>query len=179
MKEIRLHGRGGQGAVTAASILAVAAFLDGKYTQAFPTFGVERRGAPVQAFVRIDDKFIRRRDMIYEPDILMVLDSTLFKVMDVASGLKKGGMVIVNTNKTAKDLGLSADYDVRTIDVSKEAFEVLGRDIVNTAILGAFAAYTGLVRKESLCEAVKEQFPEELAKKNIKLVEQVYEKAKR
>jgi pyruvate ferredoxin oxidoreductase gamma subunit len=177
MKEIRLHGRGGQGAVTAASILAVAAFLDGKYTQAFPTFGVERRGAPVQAFVRIDDKFIRRRDQIYNPDILLVLDSTLFKVVDVKGGLKEGGLVIVNTNKTAKDLGLEG-LNVKTIDVTKEAFAVLGRDIVNTAILGAFAAYTGEVSKESICEAIKEQFPEELAKKNIKLVEQVYEKAK-
>jgi pyruvate ferredoxin oxidoreductase gamma subunit len=177
MKEIRLHGRGGQGAVTAASILSVAGFLDGKFTQAFPAFGVERRGAPVQAFVRIDDKFVRRRDQIYNPDVLMVLDSTLFKVVNVSAGLKKGGMVIINTNKDAKSFNLP-DYDVRTIDVTKEAFAVLGRDIVNTAILGAYAAYTGDVSKDSICEAVKEQFSTELANKNIKLVEQVYEKAK-
>ncbi|MBN2251612.1 MAG: pyruvate ferredoxin oxidoreductase subunit gamma [Candidatus Altiarchaeota archaeon] len=176
MKEIRLHGRGGQGAVTAASILAVAAFLDGKYTQAFPTFGVERRGAPVQAFVRISDRFIRRRDQIYEPDALLVFDPTLFKVVDVKGGLKEGGMVIINTNKTAKDFGLEG-FDVKCLDVTKDAFEVLGRDIVNTAILGAFAAYTGDVTKESICAAVKEQFPPELAEKNIKLVEKVYEKA--
>jgi len=177
MKEIRLHGRGGQGAVTAASILAVAGFADGKYTQAFPAFGVERRGAPVQAFVRIDDKFIRRRDQVYNPDILLVLDSTLFKVVDIIGGLKKGGMVIVNTEKSAKDLGLEG-FDVRSVDASKEAFALLGRDIVNTAMLGAFAAFTGLVTKESIYDGIKEQFPEELAKKNIKLVEQVYEKAK-
>jgi pyruvate ferredoxin oxidoreductase gamma subunit len=177
MKEIRLHGRGGQGAVTAASILAVAGFLDGKFTQAFPAFGVERRGAPVLAFVRLDDKFIRRRDQIYSPDVLMVLDSTLFSVVNVTSGLKKGGLLIVNTNRDAKSFNLP-DFDVRTIDVSKEAFAILGRDIVNTAILGAYAAYTGDVSKESICEAVKEQFSGELANKNIKLVELVYEKAK-
>ena len=177
MKEIRFHGRGGQGAVTAASILAVAGFVDGKYTQAFPTFGVERRGAPVQAFVRIDDKFIRRRDQIYNPDILVVLDSTLFKVGDVKGGLKEGGMIIVNTEKSAKELGLEG-YDVRSVDATKEAFAVLSRDIVNTAMLGAFAAFTGLVSRDSIHEGVKEQFPEELAAKNIKLVDQVYEKAK-
>lgn len=163
--------------MTAASILSVAGFLDGKFTQAFPAFGVERRGAPVQAFVRIDDKFVRRRDQIYSPDILIVLDSTLFKVVNVTAGLKKGGMVIINTNRDAESFNLP-DYDVKTIDVTKEAFTVLGRDIVNTAILGAYAAYTGDVSKESIYEAIKEQFSGELANKNIKLVEQVYEKAK-
>lgn len=177
MKEILFYGRGGQGAVTAASILAVAGFADGKFTQAFPAFGVERRGAPVQAFVRIDDKFIRRRDQIYSPDIIVVLDSSLFKVVDVTGGLKKGGMIIVNTEKSAQALGLHG-FDVRTFDATKEAFAVLGRDIVNTAMLGAFAAYTGEVSVNALCGGVKEQFSEELAKKNIKLVEQVYEKAR-
>lgn len=177
MKEIRLHGRGGQGAVTAASILAVAGFAGGKFTQAFPTFGVERRGAPVQAFVRIDDKFIRRRDQIYEPDILVVLDSTLFKVMDVTAGLKKGGMVIINTNKKAEEFGLTG-YEVKTLDATKEAFAVLGRDIVNTAMIGAFSGFTGLVTREDIHEAIREQFPKELAEKNIKLVDKVYEDAK-
>ena len=175
MKEIRLHGRGGQGAVTAASILAVAGFADGKFTQAFPAFGVERRGAPVTAFVRIDDKFIRRRDQVYNPDILVVLDSSLFKVVDVAGGAKKGSMIIVNTS----DAGYKIEgFDVKTIDATKEAFAVLGRDIVNTAMLGAFAAFTGLVSKDAIHDAIKEQFSGELANKNIKLVDQVYEKAK-
>lgn len=177
MKEIRLHGRGGQGAVTAASILAVAAFVDGKYTQAFPAFGVERRGAPVQAFVRVDDEFIRRRDQIYEPDILLVLDSTLFKVVDVTGGLKKGGMIIINTEKDARDMDLEG-FVVRTVDATREAFEVLGRDIVNTAMLGAFAGFTGLVTKDALHEAIKNQFSGDLANKNITLVDRVYEKAK-
>lgn len=177
MKEIRLHGRGGQGAVTAASILAVAGFADKKYTQAFPTFGVERRGAPVTAFVRIDDNFIRRRDQVYNPDILVVLDSSLFKVVDVTAGAKPGAMIIINTSGKASDYKLEG-FDVRCIDATKEAFSVLGRDIVNTAMLGAIAAYTGLVKKEAIHEAIKEQFSGELAAKNIKLVDQVYEKAK-
>jgi pyruvate ferredoxin oxidoreductase gamma subunit len=177
MKEIRLHGRGGQGAVTAASILAVAGFADGKFTQAFPTFGVERRGAPVTAFVRIDDKFIRRRDQVYNPDILIVLDSSLFKVVDVAGGAKKGAMIIINTTSKPEDFNLPG-FDVRCIDATKEAFAVLGRDIVNTAMLGAFSAYTGLVSKNAIHDAIKEQFSGELANKNIKLVDQVYENAK-
>jgi pyruvate ferredoxin oxidoreductase gamma subunit len=177
MKEIRLHGRGGQGAVTAASILAVAGFADGKFTQAFPTFGVERRGAPVTAFVRIDDKFIRRRDQVYNPDILVVLDSSLFKVVDITGGAKKGAMIIINTTAKPGDYKLPG-FDVKCIDATKEAFAILGRDIVNTAMLGAFSAYTGLVSKNAIHDAIKEQFPVELANKNIKLVDQVYEKAK-
>ncbi len=163
--------------MTAASILAVAGFADGKFTQAFPTFGVERRGAPVTAFVRIDDKFIRRRDEVYNPDILLVLDSSLFKVVDVTGGAKKGALVIINTTGKPEDYKLPG-FDVKCIDATKEAFAVLGRDIVNTAMLGAFAAYTGLVRKDAIHGAVKEQFSSDLADKNIKLVDQVYEKAK-
>lgn len=177
MKEIRFHGRGGQGAVTAASLLAVAGFKDGKFTQAFPTFGVERRGAPVQAFTRIDDKFIRIRSQVYVPDILVVLDSTLFKVVDVTSGLKNGGIIIVNTEKSAEELGLEG-FDVRSVDATKEAFDVLKSDIVNTAMLGAFSAFTDEVSKDSICEAIKEHFSGDIAEKNINLVEGVYEKAK-
>ncbi|MEA3255880.1 MAG: pyruvate ferredoxin oxidoreductase subunit gamma [Candidatus Altiarchaeota archaeon] len=177
MKEIRFHGRGGQGAVTAASLLAVAGFKDGRFTQAFPTFGVERRGAPVQAFTRIDDKFIRRRSHIYEPDILVVLDSTLLKVVDVTGGLNEGGIIIINTEKSAKELGLEG-LDVRSVDATKEAFDVLNRDIVNTAMLGAFSAFTGEVSKESICESIKEHFSGSIAEKNVMLVERIYEKAK-
>jgi pyruvate ferredoxin oxidoreductase gamma subunit len=177
MKEIRLHGRGGQGAVTAASILAVAGFADGKFTQAFPSFGVERRGAPVTAFVRIDDKFIRRREQVYNPDMLMVLDASLFKVEDIAKGAKKGAMIIINTGGKPEDYKLPG-FDVKCIDATKEAFAILGRDIVNTAMLGAFSAYTDLVSKSAIHDAIKEQFSGELAIKNIKLVDQVYEKAK-
>lgn len=181
MKEIRFHGRGGQGAVTAAYILAVAAFLDGKYTQAFPKFGVERRGAPVEAFTRISNKFIRRRSEVYEPDVLVILDSTLLgnskADATIVQGLKEEGIIVINTNKSSKELGLDG-YDVRSVDVSQLAIEVLGRDIVNTAMLGAYAAFTEEVTKESLHEGIKEQFKGSLAEKNIKLVNKVYDSAK-
>jgi pyruvate ferredoxin oxidoreductase gamma subunit len=177
MKEVRFHGRGGQGAVTASMILSVGAFKDGKYTQAFPKFGVERRGAPVEAFTRISDSFIRRKSQVYEPDYLVVLDSTLFGAVDITSGLKSGGLVIVNTNKSPEQLGLQG-LNVRTLDVSKLATEVLGRDIVNTAMLGAFAGFTGLVSLEGLFKGVEEHFSGSLAEKNKKLLEQVYNQAK-
>lgn len=177
MDEIRFHGRGGQGAVTAAMILSVAAFEDGKYTQAFPKFGVERRGAPVQAFTRISDSFIRRKSAVYEPDYLVVLDSTLFGAVDITEGLKPGGMIIVNTNKSSDQLKI-ADHDVRTLDVSKLAIEVLGRDIVNTAMLGALAGFTKIVSPEALENGVDKQFSPSLAKKNKTLVRQVYEESK-
>jgi len=162
--------------VTAATILAVAAFKDGKYSQSFPKFGVERRGAPVEAFTRISDEFIRRKSQVYEPDILVVLDSTLFSAVDVTSGLKKGGLIIVNTNKKPSEFNIK-DAKVKTADVTALALEVLGRDIVNTAMLGAFAAFTGEVTKESIHEGIKEQFSGSLAEKNIKLVDRVYGEA--
>ena len=178
MKEVRFHGRGGQGAVTAAMILSVAAFKDGKYTQAFPKFGVERRGAPVQAFTRISDEFIRRKSQVYTPDYLVVLDSTLFGAVNITDGFKEDGMIIVNTNKSANELGLEG-LNIETLDVSKLAIEVLGRDIVNTAMLGAFAGFTDMVSLEGLFKGVEEQFSGSLAEKNKKLVEEVYNRSKK
>lgn len=176
MKEIRFHGRGGQGAVTATTLLAIAGFEDGKRTQAFPKFGVERRGAPVEAFMRIGDEFVRRKSSIYQPEMLVVFDSTLFDVVDITKGLREGGKVIVNSERDPSKLGLG-DYDVYTIDATKLAFDVLGRAIVNTAMLGAFSAYTGEVSKDSIVYAVNEHFSGSIAEKNEKLVEQTYEKA--
>lgn len=176
MREVVFHGRGGQGAVTAATLLAVAAFRDGRFTQAFPRFGVERRGAPVQAFTRVSDSFIRRRSQIYEPDVIAVLDPTLFGVVDITEGLKHGGLVIINTNKAADSFDIK-DAVVKTVDVSGEAIKVLGRDIVNTAMLGAYAAITGDVRISSIVEAVKEQFKGSIAEKNVMLVGSVYKSA--
>jgi pyruvate ferredoxin oxidoreductase gamma subunit len=174
MREIRFHGRGGQGAVTAATLLAVAAFKDGKYSQAFPKFGVERRGAPVQAFTRIDDKFIRRKSQVYKPQTLVVLDSTLFEVVDVTEGLEAGGTVIINTEKKPGDFKIK-NATVYTIDATKLAYAALGADIVNTAMLGAYAAFMGDVKKESIIEAVKENFPGHIAEKNVKLVDMIYD----
>ena len=176
MEEIRFHGRGGQGAVTAATLLAVAGFNDGSYTQSFPKFGVERRGAPVEAFVRISDSFIRGKSAIYNPDILVVLDSTLFDVVDVTSGLKKEGMAIINTEKKPDEFNIK-DATVHTIDVTSLAFEILGRDIVNTAMLGAFSAFTKKIGKDSICDAIMNHFSGSIAEKNVQLVEKTYQEA--
>ena len=177
MREIRFHGRGGQGAVTAADILSVAAFYDGKYCQAFPFFGVERRGAPVMAFARINDKFIRQRNQIYEPDYILVQDATLLEVLDVAQGLKPNGKAIINTEKEKDELSLKTDAEIVTVNATKIALDVLGVPIVNTALLGAFAAITGEVTLDSLKKAVNKRFPEKLAAKNVKAVEVAYNEA--
>jgi len=134
MKEIRLHGRGGQGAVTAASILAVAGFADGKYTQAFPSFGVERRGAPVTAFVRISDSFIRRRDQVYNPDIVVVLDVSLFKVENITGGAKKDAMIIINTSGKPEDFKLEG-FDVHCIDAYEPELTLEGVRIIYEAVM--------------------------------------------
>lgn len=174
MIEIRFHGRGGQGTVTAAEILAKAAFEDGKYSQAFPFFGVERRGAPVMAFTRIDDKPIRRRYQVYNPDYVLVLDEGLLNVVDVFSGIKDGGVVLLNTAGTFS----SEKAEVYTIDATGIALEKLGRPIVNTVMLGAFAGATGIVGIDSLIKIIKETFPGAIGEKNSEAAEVAYEKMK-
>ncbi|AEH06913.1 pyruvate ferredoxin oxidoreductase subunit gamma [Methanothermococcus okinawensis] len=174
MIEIRFHGRGGQGAVTAAQILAKAAFYDGKFSQAFPFFGVERRGAPVMAFTRIDDKKIRLRSQIYEPDYVIVQDPTLLDIIDIKGGLKKGGKIVVNTHNNLQ----FSDCEVYTIDATGIALEVLGLPIVNTAMLGAFTGVTGEVTIESLKKAIMDTFPKKLGEKNAKVAEVAYNMVK-
>ncbi len=174
MKEIRFHGRGGQGAVTAADLLAMAAFFDGKYSQAFPSFGTERRGAPVTAFARISDRFIRLRSQIYEPDYIVVQDPSLLEVIDVAKGLKSNGKALINTEKSRIELNTEAE--VYTINATKIALDVLGVPIVNTAMIGAFAALTKEVSLDSVIKAVRRRFPAKLAEKNVRAVEVAYEK---
>ncbi len=177
MIEIRFHGRGGQGSVTAVEILAVAAFKDGKYSQAFPKFGPERRGAPVEAYCRIDDKFINLRSQIYEPDILVVLSESLLEI-GITNGLKNGGTIIINSPKSADELKKAYNldkYDVHSVDVTKKAVEILGSNIVNTGILGAFAKITKLVSIDSLVSATEEKFSGDLKEKNVELVKSVYE----
>lgn len=175
MIEVRLHGRGGQGAVTAAYVLAAAAFEEGKWSQAFPMFGVERRGAPVQAFVRIDTTPVRVRTQIYTPDYVLVLDPTLTQNVDVSLGAKK--MIIINSGKPASSFKFKVP--TKTIDVSKVALEILGRDITNTGILAAFAATTGIVGLKSLEEAIRKTMRADLVDKNITLVRRVYELGKK
>lgn len=175
MIEIRFHGRGGQGVVTSAEILAIAAFKDKKYSQAFPFFGTERRGAPVVAFTRVDDKFVRTREQIYNPDCVVVLDSTLLDVVDVTQGLKDNGVVIINTNK---DVKLNTKAKVKAVDATGIALKVIGKPFVNTPMIGALVGATDIVNIESVYNTIRERFPTEIAEKNIEAVKQTYEKIK-
>ena len=164
MIEIRFHGRGGQGSVIASKILAKAFFLEGKYVSSFPYFGVERRGAPVTAFTRVDDKPIRARYQIYEPDYVIVLDPSLLKAVDVLKGLKRNGWVLVNTMKSPEELKKQMDHHrIATVDATSIAIKHhLGSQavpIVNTAILGAFARMSGLVKIETVMEAIRQSAP--------------------
>jgi 2-oxoacid:acceptor oxidoreductase gamma subunit (pyruvate/2-ketoisovalerate family) len=178
MYEIRIHGRGGQGGVTTGQIMAIGSFYDGQYCQTFPMFGVERCGAPVLAFTRIDKKPIRIRSEVYEPDIAIVLDASLMKTVDVTKGLKKKGTIIINSNKTAKELGLKGNYNIHIVDATKIALEIFKRPIVNTPMLGAFAKITGLVTVKSLKKAIDEIFLKtkgpKLSDLNKKAIEAVY-----
>ncbi|HOT07577.1 MAG: Pyruvate synthase subunit PorC [Methanosaeta sp. PtaB.Bin039] len=176
MKEIRFHGRGGQGAVTAAEMIAIAAYEDGRYSQAFPAFGVERRGAPVMAFARIADDPIRIRSQIYEPDYVVVQDVTLLDVVDVASGLKGTGKIIINTDRQPSALNLNTKAEVVAIDATKIAMETLGRPIVNTTMLGAFCGSTGEIKLESLNKALMTKFSGELANKNLLAIKTAFER---
>jgi 2-oxoacid:acceptor oxidoreductase gamma subunit (pyruvate/2-ketoisovalerate family) len=162
MRELRIHGRGGQGAVIASKVLAVALFREGRWVQSFPAFGVERRGAPVTAFLRIADRPIRLRCEITEPDDLIVLDPTLVEAIDVASGLKEGGGILINTDRPPSYYAdLAARFRVATVDASRiAAVHGIGsrtQPIVNTAILGAFARWSGLVDLDSVCAAIGEE----------------------
>jgi pyruvate ferredoxin oxidoreductase gamma subunit len=175
MKEIRIHGRGGQGSVTAAELLAVAAFEDGKYSQAFPAFGVERRGAPVMAFVRLDDKPIRLRSQIYEPDYVIVQDATLVDVVNVAAGAKPDGIILINTEKSPESFNLNTKARIKALDATKLAMDIIGKPIVNTTLVGAFAGVSGLIRPESIQNAVMERFPGKVGEKNAKAIQAAYD----
>ena len=177
MKEIRFHGRGGQGVVTAADLLAMSAFFDDKHCQAFPAFGVERRGAPVMAFARIDVKPIRRRNQITTPDYVVVQDATLLEVIDVSQGIKEGGEIIVNTSKKPDELSLNSGARVHTVDGTSIALEILGRPIVNTVMLGIFSGVTGEVSIDAVKKAVNKRFSGKLQEKNLQAVETAYKKA--
>ncbi|MBF0495293.1 MAG: pyruvate ferredoxin oxidoreductase subunit gamma [Deltaproteobacteria bacterium] len=160
MIEIRFHGRGGQGAVTSAELLARAAIDEGKYAQAFPSFGPERRGAPVMSYARISDHPIKTREKVYHPDIAVVLDPTILKIVDVTEGLKPGGLVIVNTNKSKEVLAAETGIKARlaVVDATKIAIESMGMPITNTVMLGAVVKVANLVKADSLIEPLKERF---------------------
>jgi len=165
MKEIRVHGRGGMGNVTAAELLAQGAFADGKFAQAFPSFGAERQGAPVVAFVRINDKPIRTRQQVYEPDYLIVQDPGLLYSDEIMEGLKPGGTVVVNTNRPGDELPIAEEFKIYTVPALQVAYEIIGHPYFNVVMVGAFACATGLVRLEAVQEAIKTRFPGELGEK--------------
>jgi 2-oxoacid:acceptor oxidoreductase gamma subunit (pyruvate/2-ketoisovalerate family) len=164
MRELRIHGRGGQGAVIASKLLAAALFQEGKSVQSFPAFGVERRGAPVTAFLRLSDGPILLRCEGTNPDDLIVLDPTLVEAIDVTAGLKPGGTILINSDRLPESYSeMTSQFRVATVDAYSIArTHKLGsktQPIVNTAILGAFAAATGLVKLDSICSAIEEEIP--------------------
>jgi pyruvate ferredoxin oxidoreductase gamma subunit len=168
MFQVRIHGRGGQGVVTAAELLSVAAFKQGRHAQAFPSFGSERTGAPVVAFCRIDDRPLRIREPILAPDALIVQDPTLLHQVDLFAGLQPGGLVLLNSTRAAHRLGLGElEATVITVPASEIAREHLGRPLPNAALLGALAAVTELVTLDSVAAAIRERFSPALAEANV------------
>lgn len=171
MLEIRIHGRGGQGNVVAAYLLATAAFDAGRYCQAFPNFGAERRGAPVTAFVRIDDRVIRRRSQVREPAYLIVQDDSLLHSPGTLAGLKPGGGILVNSEETGEALAERLGVPVLSLPATAMAREVLGRPVPNVALLSAFLTATGAVPLDALDRALAERFKGDILRRNRKLLE--------
>jgi len=181
MFQVRIHGRGGQGVVTAAELLSVAAFMEDRHAQAFPSFGSERTGAPVVAFCRIDDKEIRSREPIAEPDALIVQDPTLLHQVNLFEGLGPDGYILINTERTFQELGMGefvAQFRAErlmTVPATDLAREHVGRPIPNAALLGGFAALTGLIGIGSVAAAIRERFGERLAAGNVAAAEAAFE----
>ena len=181
MLQIRIHGRGGQGVVTAAELLSVAAFGQGRHAQAFPSFGSERTGAPVVAFCRIDDNEIRLREPILEPDVLIVQDPTLLLQVDIFQGLKPEGYVLINSKRSFAELGL-ADIARRfrrerlsTVPATDIALKHLGRPLPNAVLLGGFAALSGLITLDAVAHAIAEKFSGKVAQGNIAAATEAFE----
>jgi pyruvate ferredoxin oxidoreductase gamma subunit len=181
MFQVRIHGRGGQGVVTAAELLSVAAFAEGRYAQAFPTFGSERTGAPVVSFCRIDDREIRVREPIAAPDALIVQDPTLLHQVDLFAGLGADGYLLVNTERTFADLGLDQFVQrfrperLATVAATELAREHLGRPLPNAALLGGFAALTGVLSLESIAAAIRDRFAGATGERNAAAAAAAYE----
>jgi 2-oxoacid:acceptor oxidoreductase gamma subunit (pyruvate/2-ketoisovalerate family) len=177
MIEVRFHGRGGQGAVTSAELLAQAAIKKGLYAQAFPSFGPERRGAPVQAFMRVSEKPIRLRSKVYKPDHVLILDPTLLGAVNPAEGLKQGGFIIINSHRSAEELQQTfSGQNIVFVDASKIAKEELGVPITNTTMLGALLRVMDLIEIDSLEDPVRHRFGV-VAQKNINAYSRAYKEA--
>jgi pyruvate ferredoxin oxidoreductase gamma subunit len=179
MKEIKIHGRGGQGGVTAAELLAHAAFAEGRWAQSFAFFGAERRGAPVEAFLRIADESNPIRSRVYHPDYVLVFDSKLLEVVPVTEGLKEDSTIIVNTAKKPEEVGIKG-HRVATVDATGIALEldllVAGIPVVNTTMMGAFAKATGEIKLKSVTETIRKQWPGPVGEKNAEAAARAYKR---
>lgn len=181
MFQVRFHGRGGQGVVTAAEMLSVAAFLEGKHAQAFPSFGSERMGAPVVSFCRIDSKEIRMRDPVYEPDALIIQDPTLLLAPGTFDGLKADGYVLINTGKPLSELKIDAVLakmkpgHVMAIPATEIALKHIKRPLPNAVMLGGLAALAGLIKLDSVAKAIAHAFDGKIGEVNIAAATEAYE----
>ncbi len=180
LTEVRFHGRGGQGAWTASQLLALAALKEGKYVQSFPEFGPERMGAPITAFTRISDEKMTIHSNVYNPDAVLVLDSTLMSTVNVLKGVKRGGVLIINTKddpeKVKAELKNVEGVMIATVPASELALNILGRDITNTAILGSLIKVKPVTSLSSVIEVTKQRFPGELGENNVEVIKKAYEK---
>jgi pyruvate ferredoxin oxidoreductase gamma subunit len=179
MIEVRFHGRGGQGAVTSAELVALTAIEEGKYAQAFPSFGPERRGAPVMSFLRVDDKPIRLRERVYEPNVVVVLDPTVMNITKVDDGLQDGGLLVINTGRSPEDIRKEYGFThkMALVDASRIALETLGLPITNTVMLGALVKATGIVKRESIRGPLAKRFGR-IAEKNQKAFDGAFEETR-
>ncbi len=175
MKEIRIHARAGQGAITTANLLGFAYFKEGMYPYAFPHFGAARMGAPMNAFVRVDSRPVRLRSQIYEPDYVLIVDSTLMRGYNCFSGLKEYGFAIINGEEGLELPKLKARQRVFLIPANEIALKTIGRPLGNTALIGAFAAATGDLKLDSLLEVIRFRFTGKVQEGNIQAVKQGYE----
>lgn len=173
MFQVRIHGRGGQGVVSASELLSVAAFEEGKYSQSFPSFGSERMGAPVQAFARISDNPITSREPVMEPDMLIIQDPTLFLAINVFEGANTDGYLLINSAKTPEQLGIEEMTEqypanhVMTLPATELAMKYIKQPKPNTVLLGAFAALSQMVHMPALEKAIQEKFPKRIADANV------------
>ncbi len=183
MFQVRIHGRGGQGVVSAAEMLSMAAFDEGRYAQAFPSFGSERMGAPVMAFCRMDAKEIRTREPVMQPDALIIQDPTLLHQVDLFSGLSPAGYILINSTRSFDELGIS-DFvlnfpagHVRSVAATDLALKFVGRPLPNAALLGGFAAITGQLTFEAVAKAIREKFPGKVGESNVAAAFAAYQAA--
>jgi pyruvate ferredoxin oxidoreductase gamma subunit len=180
MFQVRIHGRGGQGVVSAAEMLSVAAFDEGRYAQAFPSFGSERMGAPVMAFCRIDDREIRLREPVMHPDALIIQDPTLLHQVDLFSGVTPRGYILINSTRSFDELGISeyvSPFPVHhlcTVAASELAMKHVGRPLPNAALLGGFAAITGQINIDAVAKAILEKFPGKVGEGNVAAARAAY-----